>query len=321
MLRKQTVVRGFQAGLIGATILAVWFLIMDTIQGQPFYTPAFLSDIIVNVDVDRSVLLIALYTVFHYAAFCIVGVAMAWLLSGLERFPTILLGLVLGFLLFDLVFYSGIVLNGADIVEELGWPQVLSGNLLAGIGVTSYLRLKSEAPSLGWLPALAKKPIVREGLMVGVIAAAAVAVWFLLFDMVRGQIFFTPGALGSALFLRVSGPSQVEVTFLTVGGYTVVHFAAFIIVALAAAAIACQAEETPPLLLAGVLIFATFEAFFLGLLAIAAEWLFGALGWLSIGVGNLIATVVMAYLIWREHPKLHAALGKQTLAEEDIELP
>jgi hypothetical protein len=156
---------------------------------------------------------------------------------------------------------------------------------------------------------------------VGVVCAVTVALWFLIVDLVRGQLLFTPGALGSGLFLDVTDIAEVQINFLTVGGYTLVHFAAFFVFGLVAATIAIQAEKFPPLLLAGLLIFASFEAFFLGGLAVLAEWLLGAIGWVSIGVGNLLATAVMAYVLWREHPKLRAAITQTTLSAEDVELP
>lgn len=34
---------GFWAGCIGAVAEAVWFLIIDTIHGRPFFTPAMLG--------------------------------------------------------------------------------------------------------------------------------------------------------------------------------------------------------------------------------------------------------------------------------------
>ncbi|PYO75233.1 MAG: hypothetical protein DMD64_01075, partial [Gemmatimonadetes bacterium] len=34
---------GFIAGCIGAAAVAVWFLIVDSINGQPLYTPAMLG--------------------------------------------------------------------------------------------------------------------------------------------------------------------------------------------------------------------------------------------------------------------------------------
>jgi hypothetical protein len=294
MRPKQIVTAGILSGLVGGTVLAAWFLIIDTIEGQPFYTPAFLSSILARADAtDRSIALMSMYTVIHYAAYCGVGVGCAWLLSKFRSCPWILFGLVVGFVLFDLVFYLGVVITGVDIVDELGWRQVLSGNLLAGVALMGFLRVRLKLPTPSLLSALTRHRIVREGVVVGLLGAIAVAVWFLVFDVVRGQILFTPGALGSALFLGVSDISEVQLNLLTVGGYTLVHFAAFIVVGLVAETIAVHAERPPPLILAG---------------------------WVVIGLGNLVAAAVMAsYLLW-SHPKLRAALGEQTLSAEDLQV-
>lgn len=305
----QLAARGLLAGAAGATVLALWFLLIDLSQGRPFHTPAFLAGILAHVGgVERSWGLIAMYTAVHYGAFFVVGVAVAWVMSKLEVAPTILLGLVLGFLLFDLVFYFGVILTGVDVVRALGWPEVLAGNLLAGIGLLGTLRATMEKRPPTWWQYLAEHRILREGILVGLIGAFAVAAWFFLFDAARREMFFTPGALGSAIFLGVSSLDQVQVNLLTVVGYTALHVAAFIAVGILAAALVTQSEVTPPLVLAALLLFVTFEALFLGLLVIVAEWLLGALAWWTIALGNLVATVAMAYYLWRMHPRLQAAL-------------
>ena len=43
--------------------------------------------------------------------------------------------------------------------------------------------------------------MAREGAVAGVIGAAVVAVWFLVCDIVAGEIFRTPALLGAAAFL------------------------------------------------------------------------------------------------------------------------
>lgn len=314
---EQILVRGLVAGLIGATTLALWFLIIDTVLGHPFYTPMFLANVIAHVDsAAPSTGLILMYTTLHYVAFILVGLVVAWLMSQLEAAPSLLLGVVLGFLLFDLVFYFGIVFTGVDVVGELGWPEVLFGNLFAGMALTTYLHLTLEKDTVTWWQALAKHRIIREGTVAGVIGAIAVAVWFMLFDLFRGQLFFTPGALGSAFFLGVNDLADVQINLITVGGYTVIHVASFIVAGLLAAAIAVEAERTPALVLLGVLLFVTFEAFFLALLAVAAQWLLGAIGWIAIGMGNLWATAAMATYLLRVHPGLREALLSESLSEE-----
>jgi hypothetical protein len=318
MAPKRTVLKGLVAGVVGATILALWFLIIDAAQGQPFHTPAFLARVLLNMD-GAGVSPIVLYTLVHFAAFAGVGIAMAWLAGRLESCPPIVLGLILGFVLFDIVFYLGVLLTGADVVQELGWPQVLSGNLIAGVGLMVYLSRSLKLSSPDWLWALAQQRVVREGFKIGLIGVLTVMLWFTFVDIVDRGFLFTPGALGSALFLGATSVEDVQISLLTVGGYTIVHMATFFIVGLVAATIAISAERLPPLLLAGLLIFAAFEAFFLGMLGVVAEWLVDVLDWVTIGIGNLLGTLAIAYVLWQEHPKLRGALSMSTLlGDEDL---
>jgi hypothetical protein len=63
---------------------------------------------------------------------------------------------------------------------------------------------------------LGRRRIVREAVVAGLLGAAAVAIWFLLLDLLRGQPFFTPAALGSALFDGARGVAEVDMGFRTV---------------------------------------------------------------------------------------------------------
>ena len=143
----------------------------------------------------------------------------------------------------------------------------------------------------------------------GLVGAGTVAVWFFIVDMARGQPFFTPGALGSALFLGSTEPTAVSVSIATVAGYTIFHIGAFFALGFVAAAIAGYAEDTPPLIIAAVMLFMAFVAFFMGLMALSAEFLLSALAWWAIVVGNVLATVAMGSYLWIKHPKLREALA------------
>ncbi|MEX2528747.1 MAG: hypothetical protein WEA09_14045 [Gemmatimonadota bacterium] len=303
-------IRGTLAGLVGATAMALWFLVIDAAAGVPFRTPSLLANSILGVeDLAGRVGPIIFYTLVHYTAFVLLGVGAVWVIRKLEVAPGVLLGLVLGFLLFDVVFFGSVYLTGLDVTQALGWLEVLAGNMIAGVALMGYLHLTGEARAVSWWEALADHRMVREGIVAGLIGAAAVALWFFVFDAVRGTLFFTPGALGSALFLGASNLAAVDVNIWTVTGYTILHFSAFAVVGLIASAIAWQSEKTPPLLLGAVLLFVTFEALFLGLLAIVAEYLLGALAWWTIALGNLFAVVAMGYFLWRRHPRLRDALA------------
>ena len=310
--------RGVVAGVLGATAMAFWFLIIDGSQGQPFRTPGFLAGALLGTeDISGSLGPVLLYTLIHYTAFICVGLVVSWAISKIYTAPNVFLGLVLGFALFDIVFYTSVSVTGVDVVGELGWSAVLAGNLIAGVVMMGFLHLTGATPPVSWWALLAEHRMIREGLVSGLIGAGVVATWFLIFDMARGQPFFTPGALGSALFLGSTDLSAVSVSGATVLGYTVVHIGAFIATGFVAAVIACYAEDTPPLILAGVMLFVAFEAFFMGLMALAAEFLLGPLAWWAIAVGNLLASVAMGWYLWIKHPKLQKVLSERPLDKPD----
>lgn len=317
MERTARLSRGIVAGLVAGAVMAVWFLLVDASRGVPFRTPAFIASALLGRQaIDMSAGLVVLYTLVHFGLFALVGMGASWLVGKLPVTPGTLLGLVVGFLLFDLVFYTSVTVTGVDVVAELGWPEVLVGNLLAGVALMKFLQMTGATKPISWWESLEQHTIVREGLIAGLIGASIVAAWFLVFDVVRGQPFFTPGALGSAIFLGASNASQVEVNLLTVGAYTVFHLLAFAGVGIVAAAIACQAEDHPPLLLGGMLLFVAFEALFLGVLALVAEFLLGANAWWTIAVGNLLAAVAMGYYLWRAHPRLRGAVKADEFFED-----
>lgn len=313
---RKVVVRGAIAGFLGATALVIWFLIIDLVEGEPLGTPVFLTGALTGLEqVSIGVRLIAAYTILHYAVFLAVGIAVTWVLDKVGAVPGLLLGLVLGFLLFDLIFYAGVLVTGVDVVEALGWPQVLFGNLLAGIVIMGYLHLTGVTRVVSWWEILQEHRIIREGLVAGLLGAFAVAIWFFVVDALMGRMLFTPAALGSALIMGASSLPEVQVTAGTIAGYTLIHITAFVLAGLIAAAIATEAEHEPPLVLAFVLLFATFEALFIGIMAIFALWLLDAISWWTIAVGNLIAAVVIGVYLWREHPALRLELRKPSLEE------
>ena len=312
------IARGVAAGVVGATVMALWFLVVDASQGTPFRTPNFVAgSLLGNEDLSMSIGPLVLYTLLHYGMFIVVGMIASWVLVHVETASPMLLGLVLGFLMFDMVFYGSVALAGVNVVQALGWPEVLTGNLLAGMAVLYTLHVTGATRPITWWETLEGNKVVREGIVTGLIGAGVVAAWFLLFDVLRGRPFFTPAALGSALFLGASSMDQITISATTVIGYTVLHILAFVITGFFAAAIVTAADDAPPLILGGALFFAAFEALFMALLAMVAEFLLGALAWWTIAVGNVLAAVVMGWYLWDHHPKLRAALTSDPLDHTD----
>ena len=312
------VARGVAAGIVAATVMALWFLVVDASEGVPFRTPNFVAGSLLGIEgLQMGWGPIVLYTFIHYGIWVLVGLVAAWVLQHVETASPILLGLVLGFLLFDLVFYGSVAIAGVNVVQQLGWPEVLAGNLMAGASLMGVLHWSGPTRKVTWWEALGENKVVKEGIVTGLIGAGVVAVWFFVFDVANGRPFFTPGALGSALFLGSGTIQSVVVSPATVIGYSIMHVVAFAVTGFLAAAIVTAADETPPLILGAVMFFAAFEAFFMGLLAMVAEFLLGALAWWTIAVGNVLAALVMGWYLWVHHPKLRAALAMDSFDHTD----
>lgn len=308
---QSTLGRGATAGLIAAAALAFWFLVIDSMRGAPFNTPTFVARTIGGLDqIVAGTGLLAVYTVLHFAVFAAMGMAVAWTLEKLHIHASLLVGLVVGFLLFDLIFYAGVLISGTDVVGALGWPEVLIGNLIAAIVLVRHLRVTGPAEEdISLQEILAAHRTIREGIYAGLLGAFAVMLWFLLLDVIYSRAFFTPAALGSALFLGARGIGEVAMNPLTIGGYTATHLFAFMLAGLGASAMVEGARRQPPLLLGTVLFFVTLEVLFIGLMAIVAAWLLDAIQWWTIVVGNLIAAAIMGGYLLHEHPELRESLS------------
>ncbi|HUF13049.1 MAG TPA: hypothetical protein VMN78_08120 [Longimicrobiales bacterium] len=303
--------RGAVAGIVAATTVALFFLVLDAISGQLLRTPAFMAALLTGSDVagaDVRLGTVALFTLVHYAVFIAVGVLVSRALASLGLRPMLLLGAVLGVIFFDIVFYGSLVVRGVDILAVLGWPAFLAGNLLGGLALMGYLDWTGPEETVGWREVLAHHRTIREGLVAGILGGFVVVMWFLLIDIIMREAFFTPAALGSAIFDGARGVAEVRLDPANVLGYTAVHFAAFFAVGLIAAAIAAEAERHGVVLLGAVLLFVTFETLFLGLTAIAANWLLDALNFWTILIANLLAAAAMGWYLWHAHPRLAAHL-------------
>jgi uncharacterized membrane protein YphA (DoxX/SURF4 family) len=148
-------------------------------------------------------------------------------------------------------------------------------------------------------------PLLHDGIIAGLIGAAAIAIWFLIVDSIAGHPFRTPAVLGKGL-LDVLGPddaTDTATTFVLV--YTVFHFAAFMFVGLLAALIVHLAKREPSILLGFVVLFVATEIGFYGFTGLLREATsLKSLAWYQVMLGNLIAAASMGYYFWRTHKEL-----------------
>lgn len=148
--------------------------------------------------------------------------------------------------------------------------------------------------------------IWQEGIVAGLLGAAVIALWFLIFDTARGRPLYTPSILGHALFRRqlMASGGALPISFEMVVVYTWVHALAFCLIGGLASRLLALAEERPNLGFGIVLLFVVFEFGFVGVALAFAEPVLRALTWPAILVGNVLAATAMAAYLWRRHPNL-----------------
>lgn len=159
----------------------------------------------------------------------------------------------------------------------------------------------------------------REGISAGLIGGLVAAVWYLVFDAVRGQPFQTPNALGQVFAARPEGggiPGVGHIQPLAVAEYTVLHFAVFCLLGLALAKLTHMAARNPALRMGvwlGVVISFTF---FLGYL-LALYWMTGQrFPWWSALMVDLLGVGSMGLYLWQRHPEIRSGLREIPLGAE-----
>jgi len=311
----EMIAHGVVAGLLAGAVVALWFLVLDSVRGQPFHTPAVLAGAFSHQPVAAPTFrLVAVYSVLHFGVFAFLGIAAAWLMAALQTAPRLLLGLLFGIVVQELVFYGGLLLTGVRLSAVLPWHHVIGANIASGFVLMASLHRTGREERPFGLAALKGHPFLSRGLVTGLIGAAAVMAWFLVVDVAVGSPFRTPGALGSALLFGASNVTEMRVDAGVVAAYTIVHLAAFALAGTVFVAIAEQYERAPDMVMLIGLGSIVLEALVVAAMALAAQWVLGVLGVVSVLVANLIAVVAMGVYVWRTHATLQHRLKETNQA-------
>jgi hypothetical protein len=139
----RTLREGVTAGVLGATAVAAWFLLVDGLSGQPFATPTMLGQSLASVVrapiEGNPATYVLVYTLFHYAAFAAVGTIVAAVVSKAELEPSVLVGLFILFVAFEVGWYGlTALLSGSAQFGRLAWYQVMLANLIAAAVMGTY---------------------------------------------------------------------------------------------------------------------------------------------------------------------------------------
>lgn len=140
---NQVLREGFWGGCIGAAAVAVWFLLVDTIDGRPFFTPAMLGSAMFFGIHDPTQVVIEFgriipYTMIHVSAFVVIGVLAAWLVMKTEEVPHAMFLVVVLACFFEFGFYIFLAILAPPLLGALAWWSVAAGNGIAAAGMGIY---------------------------------------------------------------------------------------------------------------------------------------------------------------------------------------
>lgn len=135
---------GIVAGILGGVILAIWFLIVDSIQGRPLHTPSLLGSLVATGDPEAmgthpDMGAVTTFTVIHFLLFGIFGIFAANLMHRVERHPWVILGVILLVVAVQAFAISFVTVFAELLAGTLRWWIVFSGNLLSIGAMAWYL--------------------------------------------------------------------------------------------------------------------------------------------------------------------------------------
>ena len=143
-VRAESIPRdGIITGLLGAGVVALFYLAVDATRGHPLMTPSVLGQAFVlhqpvTLTSPDTTAVIA-YTIFHVLAFVVFGFVLAALVRASEASNLARYAMVQVLVAFMVLFY-GVVSIGSEIVRGmLPFASVLIANALAGAVMGGWL--------------------------------------------------------------------------------------------------------------------------------------------------------------------------------------
>ena len=140
---------GVVGGLLAGLVVALWFLVVDSVAGRPFHTPAALAGALTRQPIGPPTFrLVAAYSVVHFAVFALLGIGVAGAIAVLRTPPRLLFGVLFGLVAQELAFYAGLLLRDASRVAIVPWPRGIS--IRSALVLSKATRCSRRVSSPGW---------------------------------------------------------------------------------------------------------------------------------------------------------------------------
>ena len=136
---------GVFAGLIGASAVALWFLVVDAALREPLFTPSLVASAVLRgtpptPDLPVDLTMVAAFTAIHSFLFILFGIAASWIVDQFQHTPDLPLITIGTFIALEGGFVIATKLFVPDVAETIGHGFIVGGNVLAAVGMGLYLR-------------------------------------------------------------------------------------------------------------------------------------------------------------------------------------
>jgi hypothetical protein len=157
--------------------------------------------------------------------------------------------------------------------------------------------------------------VMAEGTDVGIIGGLAVALWFLVLDMIAGNPFQTPSLLGQVVLFGDSTPNTSRIVFGAILVYTAFHFAVFALLGMGLVILVHWGERDAVVRYALLPVFLVFEVMFYGLLEVFSERTNELFPFWAVLTANTLAAISMGLYLWYKHPEFRRAVRETPLGD------
>jgi hypothetical protein len=138
---------GVASGTLAGAIVALWYLLCDSIGGRPFHTPALLGAIFFNGLHGHDIAAVTLapvlsFTALHFAAFIAFGIASAIIISAAERETLLILGALVVYACYEICFLAFVAFLDASALGAIGWWKIAVANVITLATVFGYFQYR-----------------------------------------------------------------------------------------------------------------------------------------------------------------------------------
>jgi hypothetical protein len=288
------------AGVLGGSVVALFFMIADLADGQPFFTPSLIGSVLLQGASAAEVSTVhfdavVYFSIIHIVAFTLLGGALSFLVHEIElhsRHPLVVF--VVLFAVIEAAFLVVAPLAMPGVIARLGMARILSANLLAAGTMALFFLLSHRAGA--WTKVKHTAPeFMIDSLYSGVLGGSAIAAFFLVADLLDGQPLFTPSLIGSVLFHGAAAEDVTGVQFAAVAYFSLLHIAVFAALGAAVSLLVHRVElhSRHPIEVL-LVVFVIIEASFFAAAPMAIPGVIERLGVIRVGIANLLAAGAMA---------------------------